>query len=143
MFGEFDEMILYHAVLIKILLGLLVVGMIIPFLSSVCKKTIKRTRIYMFIFHGFMTSVAFSGMVAFVFVQMSFNISMGLMIVAYLMISTIESVKYLLMLKTQKESKGCNTQMRRVSLKYTMINIMIIALFVVYKIMEHSSAVSV
>ncbi|HIO96068.1 MAG TPA: hypothetical protein EYG67_04530 [Campylobacterales bacterium] len=141
MFGEFDEMILYHAVLIKMLLGLLVVGMMIPFLSSACEKIIKRTRIYMFIFHGFMTSVAFSGLVAFVFVQMSFNASMGFMIVAYLLMSAIESVKYLLMLQTQKESDACNNKMRIISLKYTMINIVIVALFVVYKIMEHSSTV--
>ena len=143
MFGEFDEMILYHAILIKMLLGLLIVGMMIPFLSNVCEKTIKRMRIYMFVFHGFMTSVAFSGLVAFVFVQMSFNASMGLMIVAYLMISVIESVKYLSMLKIQKELDGCSTQMRRVSLRYTTINIAMVALFVVYKIVEHANAVPV
>ncbi len=143
MHGEFEEMVLYHAILIKMMLGILVIGMIIPFLSKECSVMIKRTRIYMFIAHGFITTVAFSGMVAFVFAQMPFNLSMAVMIFIYIFISVIETMKYLKMLKMQYESKLCVKSMRGIAIKYTLINIAIIAGMVVWKIMEHKSAVPV
>ncbi len=143
MHGEFEEMVLYHAILIKIMLGVLVIGMFIPFLSKECRITIKRTRIYMFVAHGFITAVAFSGMVAFVFVQMPFNISMAVMIVIYLLISVVETVKYFKMLKMQYESNSCVQSLRGVAIKYTLINIIMILAMMIWKIMEYKSAVSV
>ncbi|HIC77668.1 MAG TPA: hypothetical protein EYP02_00660, partial [Sulfurovum sp.] len=70
MFGEFEEMVLYHSILIKIMLGLVLIGMIIPFMGKVCSKTIRRMRIYMFFSHGLLSMIAFTGMIALVFAQM-------------------------------------------------------------------------
>lgn len=136
MFGEFDEMVLYHALLIKMVLGLLVVGMVIPFLSSDCTKTINRKRIYMFFLHGLLAAVAFSGLVAMVFAQISFDLSMAVMIVAYIAMSVLESIKYLTMIKSRSTPETCNTVMRKVTLSYTPISILIIVLLVVWKVME-------
>jgi len=141
MHGEFEEMVLYHAVMIKIMLGVLVIGMVIPFLSNICNTTIKRMRIYMFVAHGVITSVAFSGMVAFVFVQMSFNLSMAVMMVVYVLISVIETLKYLKMLKIRHQEAHCVGGMRTLSLKYTLINIAMVASLVIWKIVEHHHAV--
>ena len=143
MHGEFEEMILYHALLIKILLVILVIGMLLPWLGKDCAKRIRRRRIYMFVFHGFLTTVAFSGMVAFVFVQMSFNLSMAFMILAYLLIAFIESKGYLKMLQYQFESERCTTEMRTVALKYGLINIAMVAGLVIWKIVEHKDAIPV
>ncbi|MBD3793661.1 MAG: hypothetical protein IE889_05810 [Campylobacterales bacterium] len=136
MFGEFDEMVLYHALLIKMVLGLLVVGMVIPFLSSDCTKTINRKRIYMFFLHGLLAAVAFGGLVAMVFAQISFDLSMAVMIVAYIAMSVLESIKYLTMVKSRSTPEICNTVMRKVTLSYTPISILIIVLLVVWKVME-------
>ncbi|MCH9740354.1 MAG: hypothetical protein K0U38_05890 [Epsilonproteobacteria bacterium] len=143
MFGEFAEMVLYHAVLIKIMLGWFVIGLITPFVSADCATIIKRKRIYMFVSHGLITTVAFGGLVAFVFVQMPFNMSMFLMIVAYIAISAIESIKYLKMLKTRSKPESCVKNMRVIALKYTLVNIAIVTALVVWKIMEVKSAVPV
>jgi len=134
----FEEMILYHNILVKILLGLLIVGIIIPFLSKDSSKTIKRLRIYMFVFHGLATTVAFSGLIAFIFGKIDFNISILAMILLYIIVSVLESIKYLKILKYSD-----NSQIRATNIKYTLINILLIVALVVWKIVEYKSAVSV
>jgi len=134
----FEEMILYHNILVKILLGLLVVGIIIPFFSKDSSKVIKRLRIYMFFFHGLVTTVAFSGLIAFVFGKIDFNLSILAMVALYIIISVLESLKYLKILKYSN-----NSQIRATNIKYTLINILLIVALVVWKIVEHKSAVSI
>ncbi|SFV66298.1 hypothetical protein MNB_SV-12-1937 [hydrothermal vent metagenome] len=141
MFGEYDEMMVYHGALVYILLGLLILGMLIPFFSMDCAKSIKRKRIYMFFFHGLITTVAFSGLVGFVFVRMDFNISMAVMILFYILVSVIESFKYLTMLKTLVSKERCNAKLRAISIKYSLINIVMIAGIIIYKVVEHQSAI--
>jgi hypothetical protein len=143
MFGEFEEMILYHAILIKMMLAVLVGGLIIPFLSQECAKTIKRMRIYMFVSHGLLTMIAFSGMVAFVFADMSFSLSIGVMIVAFFAMIGIEVVKYKKILKSRLEPESCAKKSRMTAVMYTVINIAILAGMVVWQIMEHKSAIPV
>jgi hypothetical protein len=140
MFGEFEEMVFYHALLIKIMLGILIVGVVIPFMSNECKIIIKRMRIYMFFSHGMITSVAFSGMVAFVFAKISFDISMGLMVVVYILISLFETIKYFKILKSAKRGH-CHKEARGVAIRYGLLNITLLVLPIAYKIMEHKSAV--
>lgn len=141
MFGEFDEMILYHSVLIKAMLGVLLVGMIIPFLTKECSKTIKRMRIYMFVSHGLITMIAFTGLIALIFAKMDLTINIILMIVAFLVMIMIEVLKYKKILRTGK-SEDCVKTGRASVIIYTVLNIAIIAGMVVYKIMEAKSAVS-
>lgn len=143
MFGEFSEMVMYHAILIKIMLAVLVIGMIIPFLSSDCAKTVKRMRIYMFASHGLLSMIAFSGLVAFVFAEMSFTLSIIVMIVAFFAMIMIEVVKYKKILKGRADGTTCLKKARMTAVFYTIINIVIIAGMVVWQIMEAKSAVSV
>jgi len=139
----FEEMILYHNILVKILLGLLVVGMIIPFLSSDSSKVIKRIRIYMFVFHGLVTTVAFSGLVAFIFGKMSFDLSTFIMIVVYILLTVLESIKYLKTLKLARESNTSIQKIRAISIKYILVNILLIVVLIVWKTVEHGSAVPI
>ncbi|MBU1667795.1 hypothetical protein KKC13_05200 [bacterium] len=143
MFGEFEEMIFYHAVLLKLMLAVLVVGLIIPFLSSDCAKTVKRTRIYMFVSHGTLSMIAFSGLIAFVFADMSMTLSIAVMIVAFFAMIMLEVVKYKKILKDRTNSERCMKNARVTAVVYTLLNIAIIAGLVVYKIMEAKSAVPV
>ena len=140
MFGEFEEMIFYHAILLKAMLGVLIVGMIIPFLSAECSKTIKRMRIYMFVSHALITMIAFTGLIAFVFGKIDMNFSIIMMIVAFLAMIMIEVLKYKKVLRTGT-SQGCAKTGRASVIIYTVLNIAIIAGLVIYKIMEAKSAI--
>ncbi len=142
MFGEFDEMVLYHAILLKAMLGVLFIGMIIPFLTIECSKTIKRMRIYMFVSHGLITMIAFTGVIAFVFGKIPFNIDIILMIVAFLSMIMVEVLKYKKILKAGTV-EGCAKRAKVIAILFTLINIAIIAGLVVYKVMEAKSAIPV
>ena len=142
MHGEFTEMVLYHSILIKAMLAVFVVGLIIPFLSSDCSKTVKRMRIYMFVAHGTLTMIAFSGVIAFVFADLAFNLSIVTMIVMFFAMIMIEVVKYKKILKNQK-ADNCAKSARVTAVIFTLINISMLAAMVVWKIMEAKSAVSV
>ena len=140
MFGEFAEMVTYHSVLIKAMLGVLIIGMIIPFLTTECSKTIKRMRIYMFVSHGLITMIAFTGLIAFVFAKMDLSLEIIIMIVAFLVMIMVEVLKYKKVLKAGKD-EDCAKSSRKTVLLFTLINIVIIAGLVVYKIMEAKSAI--
>lgn len=136
MFGEFEEMVLYHAILIKIMLGLVLIGMIIPFMEKVCSKTIRRMRIYMFFSHGLLSMIAFTGMIALVFAQMPLNLSMIFMIVAFFALISVAIIKYRKMLNTRNKKEICKRDMRVLAVQYGLIEIGIIMSLVISKIME-------
>ena len=142
MFGEFEEMILYHAILIKAMLGLLLIGIIIPFLSSDCAKSIRRTRIYMFFSHGLLTMIAFSGLTALIFAHMSLTIDMIMMITLFFIMIMLEVFKYKKILKGVIDKESCTKKARVSSVVFGLINIAILAGMVVYMVMQ-KNAVSV
>jgi len=141
MFGEFEEMVLYHSILIKIMLGLVVIGMIIPFLGKVCAKTIKRMRIYMFFSHGLLSMIAFSGIIALVFSHTSINISIIFMIVAFFALIALTIIKYKKMLNTRIKKETCVRDMRVLAIQYGVIEIAVIMSLFISKIMEYKSAI--
>ncbi len=134
----FKEMVLYHAILIYLTIGVLILGLLIPFLSRTQERVIKRMRIYMFFIHSFFTMVAFSGLVAFVFAKMSFDITILIMILVYIIISILESIKYLKILKYQDIS-----QTRATAIVYTIINILLMVTLIIWEIKEHTHEVSI
>jgi len=139
MFGEFDEMVLYHSILIKVMLGLLVVGIIIPFLSSDCAKSIRRARIYMFFSHGLLTMIAFSGVTAFVFAKMSLRIDIIIMIALFFVMIMLEVFKYKKILKGVVDKDSCNKKARVTSVVFGLINMAIIAGMVVYMVIQKNA----
>jgi len=139
MFGEFDEMVLYHSILIKAMLGLLVIGIIIPFLSSDCAKSIRRARIYMFFSHGLLSMIAFSGVTALIFAHMSLKVDMIIMIVLFFVMIMVEVVKYKKIQKGVLDKESCTKNARVNSLIFGLINIAIIAGMVVYMVMQKNA----
>jgi hypothetical protein len=139
MFGEFEEMILYHSFLIKAMLGLLVIGIIIPFLGSDCAKSIRRARIYMFFSHGLLSMIAFSGIIALIFAHMSLTADMMIMIVLFFVMIMVEVFKYKKILKGVVDKESCNKKARIYSLVFSLINMAIIAVMVVYMVAQKNA----
>jgi len=139
MFGEFDEMILYHSVLIKVMLGLLFIGIIIPFLSADCAKSIRRARIYMFFSHGLLSMIAFSGIIALIFAHMSLTRDMMVMIVLFFVMIMLEVVKYKRVQKGVLDKESCNKKARVNSVVFGLINMAIIAGMVVYMVAQKNA----
>ena len=134
----FNEMVEYHSILIYLTIGLLGISILIPLITKDREKIIKRMRVYMFFIHSFFAMVAFSGLVAFMFAKMDFDLSISAMIVVYISITIVESIKYIKMLKLDDISK-----IRAVDIKYTIINILQIVALVIWKLKEHKDAVPI
>lgn len=139
MHGEFEEMIFYHVILIKVMLGLFFIGMVIPFLSGDCAKSIRRTRIYMFFSHGLLTMIAFSGLTALIFAHMSLTIDMILMIVLFFVMIMLEVFKYKKILRGVIDKESCNKKARVTAVVFGLINMAIIAGMVVYMVMQKNA----
>jgi hypothetical protein len=134
----FDEMVLYHSILIETLLGLFIISLAILYIGDSYQKAVKRLRVYMFFFHALVTGVAFSGLVAFVFAKIDFNLGIFAMIALYIAVSTIESIKYIKTLKSDNLK-----DVKSISIRYTAVNIILVVSMVVWKVVEKSSAVSI
>jgi hypothetical protein len=143
MFGEFEEMVLYHSFLIKMMLGIFLVGMIIPFIGKMCSRTIKRMRIYMFVSHGMLSMIAFTGLIALVFAKMSLNVSMVFMIIAFFVLIGLEVISYRKMLRTRENKEECQKEMKSIAVVYGLIKMAVVMSLVISKIMEYKSAVSI
>jgi len=138
--GEFEEMVLYHAVLVKMVLMVFVVGILIPFFSNDCAKNIRRTRIYMFVAHGSITMVAFAGLVAFVFAKMPMSGKIIAMIVAFFAMIVLEVIKYRQILRRGR-AEGCLRHQRLVGVGYGLLNVLIVVAFMLYYTITSSHAV--
>ena len=128
----FREMLFYHSILIYLTVGFLILGGLIPFLIQNYTKVVKLMRMYMFFIHTLFVMVAFSGLVAFAFAKLSFNLSIFNMIVIYLAVTASESVMYLRVLKAEDMKV-----VKLTTLKYTLINLLLMSAMIIY--MENSA----
>jgi len=119
-----QESLLYHAVMIKILLGFLIIYLIIPlFFKESSISAIKAVRIGSFIFSALLTMVIFSGMILYMLGNVPWNWEMSLMVAVSILLSVIEIVK----IKKLKREWMAEQSMRKISWIYISVEIIIIA----------------
>jgi hypothetical protein len=133
----FKEMLFYHSSLVNLMVVVLILGGLIPFLANGYEKMVKYMRIYMFTIHTLFSMVAFSGLVAFAFAQLEFNLSIFLMVVLYIAISSFETLMYFKVLKLKGEMQRVNSTI----VKYTLINLLLVVALIVWKMGGEGSAV--
>jgi hypothetical protein len=138
----FEEMVLYHNILVQILIVVLLVGISIPFWSSDLAKIVRRMRIYMFWSHGTITTVAFSGLIAFIFGKISLDMGIIAMIVVYILLILFESIKYIKILNLSKTKENPIREIKVINIGYTLINVLLILLIIIWQIEEKANAVS-
>ena len=117
-----NEMILYHKILIILLLVGLLFGLIVSNGSDI-KKIKKNLRVYTFTIHALIATAGFSGLIAFVFAKDGINLNISIMILSYIIITTLETIKYFKILR-ERELKNIKV----INIKFTLLNILIILL---------------
>jgi len=86
-----EEAVLYHAVMIKIFLFLLLINLLIPSLfKSNRAREIKGTRISYFLFSALLAMTAFTGMILYMLMDIPWNLEMTSMVAIFLLLSAIE-----------------------------------------------------
>jgi len=134
-----EETLLYHAVIIKIFLAMLCINLLIPFISQSDRaREVKWTRISFFFFFGLLTMVAFSGLILWMLLEIPWNISMSIMLIAFILLATLEILRNKSLHRVWMVSESGAS----ISWKFVLVEIVIVALMVLLMIMEKKGAIS-
>ena len=138
-----DEMIVSHSILVKVFLGFLVGGLLIPMMTA--KNPLgfrKASFIYTMIFQAIVTMIAFSGLVAMVTGELGFTLSTIIMIVIWVALMYIEIKKYKLIKVAKIENPETHKLLKGAFIKISAVQILLVVVMVVLKVMEVKGAIS-
>ncbi len=139
----FDEMIMIHALLIKVFLAVLAAGIAVPYLFGKEGSAFKKAAfIYTLVFQAIATMVAFSGLVAMISVKIPMNIGIWIMTVSWVMLMFVEIKKYKLIKNADLSKEGHLKLVKSAFVKVSVVEIVLVALVVFLKVMEAKGAVS-
>ena len=110
-----QESLLYHAVIIKIFVGLLLLNMLIPlFFKNGSIASIRAVRISVFVYAALLTMTAFTGLIVFMLGAFPWDLNMTLMVLLFVVLSVIEFFR----IKRLKELWIAEQNMFVTSVKY-------------------------
>ncbi len=139
-----EQMFITHSILVKIFLGFLVLGLLVPMITN--NKPLKFRKvsfIYTMIFQAIITMIAFTGLVAMVTAEASISIGIIIMIVIWAILMYIEIKKYRLIKLSKIEDPQTYKVLKGGFIKITIIQILLIALMVVLMILKSKGIVSI
>lgn len=102
-----QEALLYHAVIIKIFVALLLLNMLIPLLfKNASIARIKAIRISVFLYSALLTMIAFSGLIVYMLGTSPWDLYITLMVLLFVLLSSLEyfRIKKLKRLWTDEQS---------------------------------------
>lgn len=133
-----QEALVYHSVMIKLFLVLLVINLWVPWIfKSNIMKEVKATRITFFLYSAMVTMVAFSGAVLVLIAEIPWNIGLSLMILAWVLLSIVEIVRSMQLTRLWREGESVVS----VSWRYVMVEIVITAAMILFAILDHKDAI--
>jgi len=134
-----EEAMIYHSVIIKIFLVLLLFNLIVPFLTQKeIAKEMRWMRTSFFMFSGLLVMILFSGMITFMILDIPWSMSMTLMVLSFFVLSGLEIKRSLELHKLWMLSKSGVS----LSWKYVLIEITVMAVMVLFVILEKKGAIS-
>lgn len=136
-------MIATHGILVKLFLGVMIVGMFIPKMTANKPLAFKKAAfIYTLVFQAVATMIAFSGIVAYMVGKMSMTPSIIIMIVVWALLMFVEIKKHRLVKKADLSKDGAQALIGNAFIKVTLIEIAMVAMMVILKILEAKGVVS-
>ncbi len=141
---EVAEMLATHSMLIKIFLGFLLGGLLIPFISGKNPLSFRKASfVYTMIFQGIITMIAFAGIVAVFTGDLGWEITTIIMFAVWAVMMMIEIKKY----KTIKLANIQNTDtfkvLKSAFVKISIVQILLVAIMVVLMILKAKGIVSI
>ena len=133
-----QEALVYHSVMIKLFLVLLVINLWVPWIfKSNIMKEVKATRITFFLYSAMVTMVAFTGAVLVLIAEMPWNMGLSLMVLSWVFLSILEIVRSVKLTKLWREGESAVS----VSWRYVMVEIVITAAMILFAILDHKDAI--
>ena len=134
-----EEAMIYHSVIIKIFLVVLLFNLLVPFIThKEIAKEMRWIRGSFFVFSGLLVMILFSGMISFMILDIKWNMMMTLMVLSFFILSGLEITRSLKLHQLWMLSKSGVS----LSWKYVLLEITVMALMVLFVILEKKGAIS-
>lgn len=138
-----EQILLSHSLLVKVFLGFLVGGLLIPFASTKNPNGFRKASfIYTMIFQALIAMIAFVGIVALVMGGFGMTLSIILMIAIWAAMMYIEIRKYKLIKIGNLQNEQTNKLLRGAFLKISAVQILLVIFMVIFKAMEVKGVIS-
>jgi len=134
-----QEAIFYHSVIVKMFLVLLLFNLLVPIIFNKSIATEMRwTRLTFFLFSGVLSMTLFSGLIAYMLMDIPWNTIMTLMVLSFIILSGFEITRS----KKLHELWMLSKRGTSISWKYVLLEITVIAVIVLLIILEKKGAIS-
>jgi len=141
---EVAEMLATHSILIKVFLGFLVVGLIVPFVTA--KNPLgfrKGSFIYTMIFQAIATMVAFAGIVAVFTGDLGWSVTTIIMVAVWAVMMYIEIKKYKAIKLANLNNPDNHKLLKSAFIKISIVQILLVTIMTVLMILKAKGVVSI
>ncbi len=141
---EVTQMLAGHSILVKVFLGFLVVGLIIPFMTA--KNPLgfrKASFIYTMIFQAIATMIAFAGLVAVFTGDLGWSVTTIIMVAVWAIMMYIEIKKYKLIKVANLENKETHKVLKSAFIRISIVQILLVVIMVVLMVLKAKGLVSI
>ncbi len=141
---EVAQMLAGHSILVKVFLGFLVVGMLVPFMTA--KNPLgfrKGSFIYTMIFQAIATMIAFSGLVAVFTGDLGWSTTTIIMVAVWAVMMYIEIKKYKAIKLANINNPDIHKMLKAAFIRISIIQILLVAIMVVLMILKAKGVVSI
>jgi len=133
-----------HSILVKVFLGFLVGGLLIPFLTGNNSTTFRKSSfIYTMIFQAIITMIAFTGVVAVFAGDLGWSTTTIVMIAVWGMMMIIEIKKYKAIKLANLQNTETHKVLKSAFIKISVIQILLVAIMVVLMVLKAKGVVAV
>ena len=138
-----EQILASHSILVKIFLGFLVAGLLVPMLTAKDPLSFKKSSfIYTMIFQAIITMIAFTGLIAMVMGEFGFTLSIIIMIVIWAVLMYIEIRKYRLIKMAKIQNEDTHKLLNSAFLKISAVQILLVAIMVILMVLKVKGVVS-
>ncbi|MFT7823919.1 MAG: hypothetical protein ABXS92_04080 [Sulfurimonas sp.] len=132
-----ETMLFTHSILIKLFLGFLVGGLLMPMMTGKNPKALKKVSlIYTLIFQAILTMIAFAGLVAMIVGEYQMNLAIIVMIVLWAVMVYMEIRKHKLVKVANLENPTTYKLIKGAFVKIGLVQIVLVAAMVVLMVLR-------
>ena len=138
-----ETMLFTHSILIKLFLGFLVGGLLMPMMTTKNPQALKKiSMIYTFIFQAIITMIAFAGLVAMIVGEYPLSLAIIIMIVIWAVMMYIEIRKHKLVKIANLENPTTYKLIKSAFIKIGVVQIVLVAAMVVMMVLRAKGVIS-
>ena len=141
---EVAQMLAGHSILVKVFLGFLVIGMIVPFMTAKNPQGFRKgSFIYTMIFQAIITMIAFAGLVAVFTGDLGWSTTTIIMVAVWAVMMYIEIKKYKAIKLADLNNPDNHRMLKGAFIRISIIQILLVTIMVVLMILKVKGVVSI